>query len=334
MSEIQRDVTRCLALVTLARQFPGITVAELARRAHVPEDQVREDLFSTLLMCGVPPYFPHDYVSCTLEGDRVTVHFADQFKRPISLTALEALSLKIALESLSLPGQGLPPAARRLLTKIENAMAPRQRASFRAMARRVAADMARQQAPAVVSRLQSAIDTRNEIEVDYFAPGREEAGRRRIEPLGLYSRWGRWYLAAHDVQKDRTMSLRVDRILSLIETDRRFRARSGFDLARYVEQESLPAAGEHAHARIRLLGHSARWMREIAEGGTLEETPDGVRWTTTFARPRAFASFLLGLGAEFVVEEPAELRDAVLDALRAAQRTHAASTRSSTQGMG
>ncbi len=323
MSDLQHDVTRCLALLAIARKFPGITVAELARRAQLTETEVREDLFSTLLMCGVPPYFPHDYVSCTLEGDRVTVYFADQFKRPVSLTALEALSLKIVLGSLAPPGEGPPPAAVRLLAKIERAMAPKQRARFRTLAKSVAADVGRTADQTLTRRLTIFKDERREVEVDYFAPGSDQVARYVIHPLGLFARNGRWYLAAFDPVKGFVVSLRVDRILSVQETNRRFKPPAGFDLTTYLAEPGIPAGEGLARARVSFYGSSARWIREIADSGTLREIKDGVEWTTQFAKARAFAAFLLGLGAEFVVHEPEELRLAVLGALQATHDAHA-----------
>ena len=56
-------------------------------------------------MCGVPPYFPHDYIAFSLDGDRVYIRFADQFRRPVSLNPLEALALKLACECVAPPGR-------------------------------------------------------------------------------------------------------------------------------------------------------------------------------------------------------------------------------------
>ena len=79
-------VSRCLALIPLIREHQGMTLDELSRLSRLPKEQIADELGQVLLMCGVPPYFPHDYISFSLNGDRVQIRFADHFE---SLLVLE-----------------------------------------------------------------------------------------------------------------------------------------------------------------------------------------------------------------------------------------------------
>ena len=156
VSELKQQLDRALAVLAVAASRPEISLGEIAKRTHSEEGEVASDLFDTLSMCGTPPYLPHDYISCALEGDRVTVRFADQFRRPISLNPLEALSLKIAIESLTPPDEPTPRVVVDLLKKIEEGMSAQHRTRFRALAKSVVAKMPGAGGP-MLARLREAV---------------------------------------------------------------------------------------------------------------------------------------------------------------------------------
>jgi predicted DNA-binding transcriptional regulator YafY len=273
-------------------------------------------------MCGTPPYQPHDYVTCTLQRGQVTVRFADQFRRPISLNPLEALSLKLAIESLTPPNEPTPKVVVDLLKKIEEGMSHQHRARFRALARSVVATAPGAVGP-VVARLREAVRDQAEVEVEHSAPGKK-AARRTVRPLGLLSRHGAWYLVAQDAGTGRILSFRLDRISKVKATATRFEAPEDFTLENYARRAPFEAGETVATAVVRFRGSSARWIREIAEAGTLKQSGEEMVWTAPLLSEASFASFLLGIGAEFTVEKPESLRKTVASMVERVIRAHSA----------
>ena len=91
---------RALTLIPLLQRRQGMRITAIARYLGVTPREVSEEIRDLVMMCGVPPYFPHNYIGFFIEGDRVFVRFADHFRRPVRLTLPEALSLNLALRTL------------------------------------------------------------------------------------------------------------------------------------------------------------------------------------------------------------------------------------------
>jgi proteasome accessory factor C len=324
VSDVKHELDRALAVLAVAASKPAISLSEIAKRAHADENEVVADLFETLSMCGTPPYLPHDYVTCTLEGDEVTVRFADQFRRPISLNSLEALALKLAIESLTPPGEPVPKVVVDLLAKIEEGMSHAHRARFRALAKRVVATVPGAGGP-VAAALRDAIRDHVEVDLSHAAPGKK-ASRRVVRPLGLLSRSGAWYLVAHENARGRVSSFRLDRIGSARATGTRFEPPEDFQLEAFARTAPFSQSGGK-NAAVRFRGPSARWIREIAEAGTLKEKGDEVVWNAPLGGEAGFAAFLLGIGAEFRIEKPESLAKCVKAMLERVVATHSGKAR-------
>jgi predicted DNA-binding transcriptional regulator YafY len=322
VTDFRQQLDRALSILAVAASRPTISLAEIAKRTHAAPGEVAKDLFETLSMCGTPPYQPHDYVTCTLQHGQVTVRFADQFRRPISLNPLEALSLKLAIESLTPPDEPVPKVVVDLLKKIEEGMSHQHRARFRALAKSVVATAPGAMGP-VVARLREAVRDQVEVELEHAAPGKK-AARRTVRPLGLLSRSGGWYLVAQDAGGGRTLSFRLDRISAVKAGSTRFESQKGFTLEDYARTAPFAGGEAGATAVVRFQGASARWIREIAEAGTLEESGEEVVWTAPLLTEEGFAAFLLGIGAEFTIERPESLRKTVAGMLERVIRAHSA----------
>lgn len=321
---IIETLNRCLSLVPLVRQHQGITLDELARRAHSTREQVLEDLTSTLLMCGVPPYFPHDYLSFALEGDRVFLSFADHFRRPVSLDALEAMALKLACESTAMPGARPAPAVQSVLRKVEDGMAPKQRALFNALCRRgKLSEDGEQPRHAIRTRLAEALFDRKLIEIEYVPGGGDQANTWKVQPFGGLCLEGHWYLVGRVQGKEDTQTFRQDRLRRVQVLQESFELPAGFSLqqfsqTRLLENQQLPTAS------IRFRGTAARWIRECAETGSIETlAAHDVRWHPPIAQEEALARLLLSWGFEFEIEAPTSLRECVVRLLGAAAKAHA-----------
>lgn len=318
-------VSRCLSLIPLIREHQGMTLDELSRLSRLPKEQIADELGQVLLMCGVPPYFPHDYISFSLDGDRVQIGFADHFRRPVSLNPLEALALKLACESLTPPAKPVPRAVATLLRKVEGAMSQEQRRQFRNLARRVAVREVAELPGGITGRVALAVAERRSLLLDYVAAGRSASRERQVEPYGLLSREGHWYLIARDLSREAVIQFRLDRVRRIQVLDHRFEIPDGFRLDDYARTPAIPEGEDRARASVRFHGPSARWIRETASAGTVEEEGDGgtVLWHPVIGSDDGLARFILGFGGDAEVLAPESLRQRVEEALRGTLAAHA-----------
>ncbi len=96
----------------------------IARRFGISVSQLDDDL-ALVLMIGVPPYSPGDYLEVEEDDEGgVTIRLADYFRRPLQLTPAEGLALLAAGRALlAVPGSDpLGPLAT-ALDKLEHALA-------------------------------------------------------------------------------------------------------------------------------------------------------------------------------------------------------------------
>jgi predicted DNA-binding transcriptional regulator YafY len=127
---------------------------------------------------------------------------------------------------------------------------------------------------------------------------------------------------ALDAGRGSVRSFRLDRIRAARPTGGAFEPPADFRLEEYARGEPFRHPADETFARVRFRGPSARWIREIAEAGTVEDDGDESVWQAPLGRPEGFAAFLLGLGADFVVEAPDALASAVRDLLVRVRDAH------------
>ncbi|MFQ5845008.1 MAG: hypothetical protein ACE5JG_08470 [Planctomycetota bacterium] len=175
-----------LSLIPLLRSRPdGITFKEIGEHLGISGQAAQREIPEALMLCGVPPYLPHDYIACFTEDDKVTVRFADQFKRPARLTLQEAAAILFALRALG-PARGSPLAAPAagLVRKIEQALGSR---AVKRLARRIG----RRRRPGVLGKrvalLERAVAECREVEIEYYTQRRRAFSRRRVRPYALTS---------------------------------------------------------------------------------------------------------------------------------------------------
>ena len=120
--EAESDLQRVLAMVPWLGNHSGATKAEVAARFGITLEQLERDL-GLIMMVGVPPYSPGDYINIDYEGDTVDVWFAPYFTRPLRLTAAEGLALLAAGRALlAVPGSDERGPLATALDKLEAAL--------------------------------------------------------------------------------------------------------------------------------------------------------------------------------------------------------------------
>ncbi|MGH3936550.1 MAG: helix-turn-helix transcriptional regulator [Pseudonocardiaceae bacterium] len=145
---------------------------------------------------------------------------------------------------------------------------------------------------------------------------------RTLEPWGVVSWRGRWYVVGHDRDREATRCFRISRIADPVRTvgaPGSVRRPPGVDLLKIVAGSAEPPPVAHP-ARLWLAEGRAHGLRRHATvlGGM---TVDGVAGDLVAVRLPGYdvaARWIAGHGPDAVVIEPAELADAVRVRLLAA----------------
>jgi proteasome accessory factor B len=164
--------------------------------------------------------------------------------------------------------------------------------------------------------LQTAARERREVRFDYRIPEDDAAQTRRLQPWGVVSWRGRWYVVGHDLARGATRCFRLSRVVSAVVAvgpAGAFEPPGDTDLINHVARWSGPV--EHPNRATVLVrpGRAAgvrRHAEEVVHGA------DGDRVTLTYADPDAFARWIVGYGSDVVVLAPDEARKATVARLR------------------
>lgn len=303
MAKTTKEVKDLLLLIPFIAGNPGVTVGEIARHLGCGREEV-EEMLGRMLMCGVPPYLPDNYIGYERDGDRIYLALAGHMSRPVRLTLEEALGLRLLLQAV--PVGGSP--AKTLLRKIESALRLTEGKEFRRASEAVALAEPRRFSAKKFEALRAAVRERREIEAEYYSPASERLGKHVLQPLGLLDHEGDWYLIANGKRGDRVI-FRVDRIKSVRETGKGFEAAEDFDIAEYrVKEVYFPGKGAIA-CRVKFSPVLAQWVAERYDRRRLRREKDGGVVLSLKASSAAWLfRFLLKFGGEARLIEPKRLR--------------------------
>jgi predicted DNA-binding transcriptional regulator YafY len=159
--------------------------------------------------------------------------------------------------------------------------------------------------------LADATRRRRRIRVTYRAFSGDET-RRELSPHGLVVHSGRWYLAAYDHLRDDLRTFRVDRMLRVrLSNEMAVDRPQDFDAVSYV-RTSLARVPWGWEVEVVLELPVDEALRRVP--ATLAELADEDGLTVLRMRADSLdwaASFLAGLGCDFTIRGPAELRASV-----------------------
>jgi predicted DNA-binding transcriptional regulator YafY len=177
---------------------------------------------------------------------------------------------------------------------------------------------------AALPKLQAAAAERKTVGFEYYAITRDETMLRTVDPYGLQLVAGEWYLIGWDHTREDLRTFRLSRIRSKVKHHTRrphdFTPPADFDLATYRDRPAWQLAEPRGTARVRVSPAMAWWVAaHWAHCGAVAQLDDGaIVYETAFADARPLLSWVLGLGDEAELLEPADLRtriSAELDAL-------------------
>lgn len=319
-------VLRCLDLIPIIRENQGIELAELARRTAIPEKIIARQLLPMLLLCGAPPYLPHDYVSVWLEDDRVYCGFAEHFRRPVTLLPIELVALHQALSAVRLAAESNSETAQRLgelAVKIERALPAEQRIFLDQADRVVVEDF--QESPHLAD-VTAAVHEKRKIEIDYISFGETRPKTRVIHPYGIVVKDGLSYVPSFDEVRGHIVTFRIDRIMGLRSKKDRFEIPADFSLERWVKEGFAgPARPSDEHQLVcSIKGRTARWTAEVFEPSRwVWKDEETLILTLPTSRLLSAVRWVLTLGPDAEVIAPPAARTMALEEIKALRALYA-----------
>ncbi|MFI9649136.1 helix-turn-helix transcriptional regulator [Streptomyces sp. NPDC052040] len=325
-----------LSLLQARRDWPG---ALLAERLEVSPRTVRRDV-DRLRELG----YPITAVKGPDGGYRLD---AGTELPPLLFDDEQAVALAVALQLAVTTGAGIEEAAARALTTVRQVMPARLRRRIDTLhftaVDRPSPRSGPQADSGVLMALSAAVHACEELRFDYVpagVPGAPDAPvapvptapPRRVQPHHLVARGGRWYLVAHDLDRDDWRIFRADRITPRTPTGPRFtpRALPGDDVAAFVTDRfrGLDGSGGWPCRGEVILGLPAAAVSPYARDGVVEELgPDRCRLVLGSWSWAGLAAAVSGFDTDIEVVGPPALKDAFA---RLAHRCTAAATGAET----
>ncbi len=274
-----KRLERLLAIVPWVADRDGPSLDEVCARFGCKEQELVDDL-QMLFLCGLYPYTPDMLIDVDIADGRVWIRYADFFSRPLRLTAAEGLALLAAGNALlSTPGTDPDGPLARGLAKLAAILGIDADSTIE-----VSLGPAPREALEILS---DAVGSRRQVEIEYYAFGRDEWSWRTVDPYAVFSAGGQWYLSAycHKVEDERLF--RIDRVREARRLDTSFEPpQTPPELALFRARPDDP--------RVTLeLDPPARWVAEQYPVEKVQELGDGRARVTLAVSEQAWLERLL-----------------------------------------
>jgi len=315
------EVSRLFSLAAFLAAHDGISLRAAAAATHRTPQALLADI-DRLMMCGVPPYSPSDYLQISVSGSteraRVHVRFASHFARPLNFAPQEAVALKYALEHFR---RGSEPAAQHQLDALLQSLGavtppagrgfvtPRQTARMRAM----------------MAQLSQAAEDQQLVAIEYYSAHRASIATRTVHPFAVIEIGPHFYLYAFCNLADDTRHFRLDRIRRIELRDIFFDEQPP-RIRRAGRMDSLFDGSAPEKLVVRFSRHVAREVADEwqdAHDVKVKTHADG-RATATMRLYNQFwaIGFVTGFGEHAELLEPKWLRAELARTLRKSLKAH------------
>jgi len=298
------QLERILYILPMAARDNGVSFAELERALDCDRATILKDIGDATARVYHHAGGSVDAFEITFDSERVHVHAAHEFKRPVRLNAREALILGLGLRVLA-SETDVAQRARvlALAERLERDLAtPRFDLQPASVAREAAAFEPRVGVSVGEDDLRSvfadAIEQRRLCVVEYMKPHAAPALRKLLPQRLIYGN-GHWYVAGIDVALNEPRTLRLDRVISAELTEQQP------ETSAVAEQLSFYVADEQdeLEVRVRYSPRVARWIAE--HNGAQLEGDGSIVITHRVADPDWLVRHVLQYAGEAVVETPA-----------------------------
>ncbi|GAB3140960.1 YafY family protein [Micromonospora sonneratiae] len=307
---MSRPAARVLGMLELLQTHHRLTGTELAEHLDVDERTIRR-YAATLVELGIP-------VVAT-RGRYGGYRLHPGFKLPpLMLTDDEAVAVLLGLIAAERIGLGTEapatgPAQAKIRRVLPAALAERISAVQETLGftlhRRTEAN---RPATPILLALGTATRSRCRVTIDYRS-WRGGQSRRELDPYGLVFHAGRWYVTGHDHRRGEIRTFRLDRIAAVEPGGETFTVPAGFDPVGHVTR-SLAGVPYTWEVEVLLETDLAEARRRVPPSvAELVEASGGVLLRTRAEHLDGMAQMLAGLGWDFTVVRPDELRTAVAE---------------------
>lgn len=172
----------------------------------------------------------------------------------------------------------------------------------------------------VLGILLSAIDSRQAVQFPHRPSRAEPYTTRTVEPWGVVTQKGRWYLVGHDRDRDATRTFRLSRIgpeITPIGPAGAVKVPEGVDLRKIVAQ-TIAETATGGQARVWVADGRATALRRAGSSVAARQLGgrDGEVIELDVGSADQLARDIAGYGADAVVLEPQTLREDVVARLR------------------
>ncbi|HEY5858327.1 MAG TPA: YafY family protein [Aldersonia sp.] len=312
----------------------NLVIALLSTRQYLPAERIRtsvagydpdasDEAFSRMFErdkselrdLGIPLETGMTSAFSTVEGYRIN---RDAYELPdIDLTSEEAASVAVAVQLWESPE--LASTAQRGLQKLRAAGVT---VDLDATTSTAALPARTRGSEPALAKLMAAIDAGRAVRFPHHSAPTEPYTQRDVEPWGIVTRNGRWYLVGHDRDRGAERTFRISRIgddVVAYGPENAVRKPDGVDLRQVVDRiTGAPVTGTatvwvadgHAHDVRRLGTRTGRRRIGERDGDVLELTVRSRDWT---------ARLIAGHGPDAQVLEPDDLRTDVVARLTAAR---------------
>jgi len=299
--------TRLLTILELLQTRSQLSGEELARRLEVEPRTVRRYILMLQEM-GMPIEGMRGPGGgyCLRPGFKLPpLLFTEEEATAVVLGLLGSPWLEIDLPSVAVEGA---------LAKVYRVLPLKGRERLQAIASHMVLSPHRQEVRPDVSLLlgvSEAVQERRRIAIEYTSY-HNEVTQRKIEPYGIAGWHGHWYVVGYCCLRQAPRMFRMDRVHSVQFLSETFERAEDFDCREYIIKHlaTIPATWS---IEVEFQAELYEVQRKIPSSyGKLIATPTGVHLQTHHAHLPEFARYLIGLNLPFVIHQPPELRETLL----------------------
>ncbi len=168
--------------------------------------------------------------------------------------------------------------------------------------------------------LWEAVRDRRPVSFGYLAAGRSAAQVRQLEPWGVVNRRGRWYVVGQDRDRGEQRVFRLSRIagpVTFTGPAGSVTVPPGTDVRAAVRDWDTGAPPQRT-CTLRIRAGSGHGLRRHAVSSAPDDDPGWDVVEVYFSEIGWWSEHIASFGADVIVTEPADLRDAVIGRLKGA----------------
>ena len=301
---------RLVSLMLLLQARSPRSARDLARTLEVSMRTVYRDV-EALCTSGVPVYAER--------GPNGGITLSNGYRQAIAQFSTDELHALFVAAADPLADLGIA-AHERALHKIRGALPDLQRRAAEKAGERILLDHNRwyrsEQPTQLLATLRRAVWDDRAVRLTY----RDRNGKlttRDIDPLGLVSKAGVWYIAAR-IDGGEMRTFRAERIEQVEELGRQFSRPADFDLHRYWS--TATSKPEHDactyEATLRIESDATESIMPYYPAEAIEQDNSGKTYRVRFPSEDAAVGHVMMLGRKAHVIGPAQFREAVMSRAR------------------